>query len=121
MRILLDHNMPRPLRRALRGHVVLTTQHMQWADLSNGVLMAAAAKAGFQLLLTVDRNLPYQQPPGPFPLPVVLFVASSNKLVDLEPLIPLLLDNLELCIDGRLIEIQAPDRVEIIDREPNVD
>jgi hypothetical protein len=61
MRILLDHNTPAPLRYSLRGHNVETAYERGWAELTNGELLAAAESAGFDLLITTDRSIRYQQ------------------------------------------------------------
>ena len=61
MRVLLDECVPRPLRRELAGHDVLTIREMGWAGKTNGELLALMASAGFHVLLTVDQNLRHQQ------------------------------------------------------------
>ena len=49
------------MARALTGHVVIKAKDRGWSTLSNGNLLAAAEKAGFDLLLTADKNMRYQQ------------------------------------------------------------
>lgn len=61
MRILFDHNVPAPLPRRLPGHDISTAEQMGWDRLTNGSLLDAAEKAGFDLFLTGDRNMQYQQ------------------------------------------------------------
>lgn len=61
MRILFDQGAPVPLRRSLGGHEVATAWQRGWAELSNGDLLATAEAAGFDLLITTDQNLRYQQ------------------------------------------------------------
>ena len=61
MKVLFDVNMPRPLRRELPGHEVVTAQAMGWGELVNGDLLQAAEKEGFGAFVTADRNLRYQQ------------------------------------------------------------
>jgi hypothetical protein len=61
MRILLDHNVPAPLRYALRGHAVETAYERGWSELSNGALISAAQDAGFDLLITTDKGIRHQQ------------------------------------------------------------
>ena len=61
MRILLDHNVPVPLRHTLRDHEVETAFERGWAELSNGALIMAAERSGFDLLITTDRGILYQQ------------------------------------------------------------
>ena len=61
MLILFDHGTPKGLARALTGHTVYTAQSKGWDTLSNGALLNAAEEAGFELLLTTDRRIRYQQ------------------------------------------------------------
>jgi hypothetical protein len=61
MRILFDQGTPLPLRKSLQNHLVETTWQRGWSTLSNGDLLAAAEAAGFDLLVTTDQNLRYQQ------------------------------------------------------------
>jgi len=61
MRILLDQNVPAPLRRVLLGHEVETAYERGWAELLNGDLIAQAELASFDLFITSDRGIPYQQ------------------------------------------------------------
>jgi hypothetical protein len=61
MRILFDHNTPRGIARKLVGHSVTTAKDRGWAALANGALLAVAEEAGFDLLLTGDKNMSYQQ------------------------------------------------------------
>jgi len=61
MRILFDHGTPAPLRRHLAGHSVTLAKEIGWSRLVNGELLRRAEQAGFDLLLTTDKNLGYQQ------------------------------------------------------------
>src|SRR5271163_3176436 len=61
MLILFDNGTPAPLRHALTGHVVVEAIERGWDRLGNGELIAAAEAAGFELLLTTDKNMRYQQ------------------------------------------------------------
>jgi hypothetical protein len=61
MLILFDHSTPAPLRDALRGHVVVEAVERGWERLANGVLLDAAEGAGFELFVTADKNIRYQQ------------------------------------------------------------
>lgn len=60
-RVLLDHCVPRPFRTLLVGSVVSTANEMGWAALKNGELLDAAETAGFEILITSDKNLRHQQ------------------------------------------------------------
>ena len=61
MLILFDNGTPAPLRYALEGHVVVEAIEQGWDRLTNGELIEAAEAAGFELLLTTDKNMRYQQ------------------------------------------------------------
>lgn len=60
MKILFDQGTPRPLRRYLTGHDVKTSAEMGWSNLDNGSLLKAA-ESSFDILVTTDKNLRYQQ------------------------------------------------------------
>jgi len=60
MKVLFDHGTPVPLRHALTGHSVSTAYEMGWANLDNGALLKAAERE-FDILITTDQNLRYQQ------------------------------------------------------------
>jgi hypothetical protein len=61
VRILFDQGTPVPLRRALKPHVTETAFERGWATLTNGELLVAAERAGFDVLVTTDLRLKYQQ------------------------------------------------------------
>lgn len=61
MRILLDECVPAPLRSALGAHECATAQSCGWAGVKNGDLLRLAETAGFEVFLTADKNLRYQQ------------------------------------------------------------
>jgi len=61
MLILFDHGTPRSIARWLDGHTVVEAIARGWDRLSNGALLRAAEEAGFDLLLTTDKNIRYQQ------------------------------------------------------------
>lgn len=61
MRILFDQATPVPLRSFLLGHLVSTVAQQGWATLRNGELLTMAEEAGFDVLLTTDKNMRYQQ------------------------------------------------------------
>ena len=61
MLILFDHGTPAPLRSFLRNHTVKKTKDLGWDTLSNGELLRAAEEAAFEIFLTTDKNIRYQQ------------------------------------------------------------
>ena len=93
MRILLDESLPRKLGFTLTGHHVRTVQQMGWSALANGKLLAAA-NGQFDVLITGDQNMQYQQSADRLPLSVVVLVAPNNKLASFLPMIPRLMETL---------------------------
>jgi hypothetical protein len=61
VRILFDQGTPVPLRRSLTGHVVVTAYELGWSTVTNGELIRLAEQEGYELLITTDSNLRYQQ------------------------------------------------------------
>ena len=89
MRVLLDECVDWRLSRAIVGHDVKTARQMGWATIKNGELLALAA--AFDVFVTVDRNLAFQQNLNTLSIAVIVLAASTNRLADLEPLVPALL------------------------------
>lgn len=87
MRVLLDECVPRALRKDLPGHEVKTVGETGWPGVKNGALLNLAEK-DFDVLLTVDRNLEYQQNFSGLKLAVVVIEAPSNDVAVLRPLMP---------------------------------
>ena len=86
MRILLDESLPIELCSEVFGHDVRYVREMGWSGLKNGELLRRAA-ASFDLLLTADQNLEYQQNLNRLPVAVVVLVAPSNRIEQLRPLL----------------------------------
>lgn len=107
MRVLLDECVPRPLKRELTGHAVSTVSEMGWKGIENGELLALIRGAEFEAFVTVDQNLAYQQNLRTLGVGVVVLVARTNKLQDLQPLVPSLLEVLGRLRPGELIQISA--------------
>ncbi len=61
MKILLDECVTKHLKPLLTDHEVLTVREMQWSGIKNGKLLTLCAEQGFDMLLTIDKNLQYQQ------------------------------------------------------------
>lgn len=78
------------------------------AGLENGDLLAAAEKAGFEVLLTVDQGIEYQQNLTARKLAIIVFRGKSNRLKDLLPLVPSCLSRLRSLELGEVISIEAP-------------
>jgi predicted nuclease of predicted toxin-antitoxin system len=90
MRILLDESLPRRLSGELAGHSVKTVSEVGRSSVENGELLRRAA-GQFDVFITADQNLQFQQNLGALPLTVITLVARTNKLEELRPLVPELL------------------------------
>ena len=108
MRVLLDEQLPRRLARQLAGHYVRTTQQEGWAGLRNGALLARAEAAGFEVFMTADQNLQFQQSLAGSALIVVVLVARSIKIDALLPLIPSIEDALRSAQPGEVCRVGGP-------------
>jgi len=83
VRVLFDTNTPAPLARFLRRHQIKRTGELNWQGLENGDLLDAAEEAGFEVLVTCDRNVQYQQNFADRKLAVV--VLSTNHWPTIRP------------------------------------
>ena len=77
MRILFDQGTPVPLRRYLTNHVVDTAFERGWSALQNGALLDIAAQEGYDLLMTTDQNLRYQQRLADRQLSIIMLLSTS--------------------------------------------
>jgi hypothetical protein len=89
----------------LHGHEVSTVRAQRWLGLSNGVLLRAAVDAGFEVLVTADKALRYQQNLGAMGIAVVLIFRVRNRMSDLRPLVPRILTALHQVRPGQLTEV----------------
>ena len=93
MKLLLDECIDQRLAKDLGGHDVRTVPQMGWAGIKNGALLTLAERE-FDVFITVDRNLSFQQNLPKFNIAVLVLHASSNRLDDLKPLAPKILATL---------------------------
>ncbi|HEV7668126.1 MAG TPA: DUF5615 family PIN-like protein [Thermoanaerobaculia bacterium] len=103
-RVLLDENLPRLLARELSGFDVRTVQEVGWAGVKNGKLLRLA-EVEFDVFLTADKNLSYQQPATTFQLGIVVLRAYSTKIEDLLPLVPATREVLEFVLAGQICQV----------------
>ncbi len=106
MRVLLDESLPRKLALELTGHVAQTVQKHGWSGLKNGALLSKAS-AEFDVLLTGDQNLEFQQNTTALPIAVIVLVAVNNRIETLRPLVPALLKALQSIRPGQYLRIGA--------------
>ena len=108
MRILFDQGTPVAIRRFPIGHSVRTTRQEGWATLTNGRLLRVAEEAGFELLLTTDNSLAYQQNLKGRKLAIV--VLSRNRWRSVQRKIPKIIAAVDAATPGSYSLIEIPVR-----------
>jgi hypothetical protein len=83
MRILFDHGTPSGIAKTLSGHDITEAIDRGWEQISNGELLAAAEEEGFDLLLTTDKNIRYQQNLAARKISIVVLGNSTWRIVRL--------------------------------------
>ena len=106
MKILFDECVPTDLRTLLHGHKITTVTEHGWKGVKNGELLKLAASE-FDLFLTVDKNLSFQQNPKLLPLPIIVVHCHSNKARHLAPLMPKVLAILEGALEKQVYHVGA--------------
>ena len=101
MRLLLDECLARNLKRDLVGHEVMTVVEAGYSGMKNGALLRAASR-NFDVLITVDRNLPFQQNIGALRIAVLILMTQGITYPDLKPLVPEVLASLGTIQPGEL-------------------
>ncbi len=95
MKVLLDENVPRYLKRELTKHDVSTVAENGWSGITNGTLLDLAASAGFEAFLTCDRNMQHQQNIPALGLAIVVVAVRRIRRQTILPLTPDILSALE--------------------------
>lgn len=106
MRLLLDENLDWRLRRDLPGHEVESVPLLGWAGIKNGALLARAQDQ-FDVLITMDGNLPREHDLTKYDLAVIALSAPTNRLADTRPLMPEVLALLPTVQKGTLAVVPA--------------
>jgi hypothetical protein len=97
--VFLDECIDWRLARDIVGHDVKTARQMGWTTIQNGALLILASQH-FDVFVTLDRNLSFQQNLGNFSIAVLVLSAKTSRLTDLKPLIPNLLVAIESAQPG---------------------
>jgi len=106
MLILLDESLPRKLGFLLNGHFVRTVVQMGWGGLVNGQLLRVAASAEFDVLISGDKNMQYQQNEASLAISVITLIAANNRIESFLPLVPELLEVLAKLEEKRFYQIK---------------
>jgi hypothetical protein len=106
MRVLLDEQLPVDLSSQLRGHVVETVSDRGWAGIKNGELLSRM-RGHYDVLITMDRGIEFQQQISTLPFGIVVVRAPSNRMQHLSPLVPTILDAIAATKPGRVQRVGA--------------
>jgi hypothetical protein len=107
VKVLLDECVDWRLSRDLASHEVRTAHQMGWEAIKNGELLMLASKH-FDVFVTVDRNLSFQQNFNSLSIAVIVLHARTNRLADLKPLVQRLLRTIERAKPGMVEVIASP-------------
>ena len=107
MRILIDECLNWRLGRALTGHYAVSAQKMGWNGVRNGKLLTLAVENGFDVFLTGDRNLTFQQNVTQSPIAVVVLESEGIQLHHTLPLMPQVLALLPTLKPGQVVKVTA--------------
>jgi len=110
LRILIDESLPIALALEFVDHDVSTVRAQRWLGLRNGVLLRVAVDARFEVLITADNALRSQQNLPAIGIAVVLITGVRNRLRDLRPLMPRVLQALRTVRKGELAEVVGSSR-----------
>jgi len=105
VKILLDECLPRDLRKHLVGHECQTVPQAGLAGVANGELLTRAERSGWQVLMTMDQGIPYQQNLTGRTVSLAIVRAKSNRLPDLLPHVPAILAALRSLKPGEVVQI----------------
>ena len=108
MRILLDQATPVPLRPYLSGHDVSTAAQQGWDKLRTGDLLKAAEDAGFEVLVTTDKNMQYQQNLSTRRIAIIVLGKGNWPLI--EPHVQLVIAAVNAAETGSFAEVDIPYR-----------
>ena len=106
MKILFDQGTPAPLRLSLTGHEVKTAFECGWDQLENGALLAVAEADGFEVFVTTDQNLQYQQ--NLTQRQIAIVVLTTANWPRLKPHAQLIVDAVDAIVAGGYVEVITP-------------
>jgi uncharacterized protein DUF5615 len=108
MKILVDECVPRKFKNSLSEHDCRTAPDAGLAGKENGELLTFAESKGFEVFLTIDKGVEYQQNLSGRRIAIVIILAKSNRLADLSPHAPACLAALRSVKPGQLVKVGSP-------------
>lgn len=105
MRILLDECVPRKLKNSIAEHDCRTVPEAGLAGEKNGELLALAERLGFEVFVTMDKGVEYEQNLSERKIAIIILRARSNRLIDLLRYVPACLEHLRVIKPGQLVRV----------------
>jgi predicted nuclease of predicted toxin-antitoxin system len=106
MRVILDHNVPAPLRQHLKGHELEEAVERGWERLKNGDLLTASEDAGFDVFVTSDKNIRHQQ--NLAGRKIAIIVLRHGQWPSLQPHVQRVLETINAATRGSYKEVEIP-------------
>jgi hypothetical protein len=106
MRILFDNGTPKPISKRLQRHTVTFARQIGWHELENGELIRRAEEAGFDVLLSTDKNIRYQQNLTGRKISLIILANSQWPIVRLH--LEKIIEAVEACTPGSYAEVAIP-------------
>ena len=106
MKVLFDQGTPAPLRKALISHEVSTAYERGWSKLQNGALIAAAEEAMFEVFVTTDKSLKYQQNLAGRRIAIVVLLTTSWPRIQAH--VPGVVAAIDQALPGSYSEVSVP-------------
>jgi predicted nuclease of predicted toxin-antitoxin system len=88
MKLLIDENLPKRLKEVIKEHEVYSVSDKSWQGKKNGELLKLMLNENFEVLITFDKNLQYQQNFSKYPISVIVINASDNTFKTVSSLVP---------------------------------
>lgn len=107
MKLLIDENLPKRIKLDFPEHEIFTVHDMGWNSKKNGELLKLMLEQDFEVLLTFDRNLQYQQNFTKYPIAVFVVNAEDNAYLTLKPLISIIHQHLNKGLKPGPTEIKS--------------
>ncbi|MEK7727390.1 MAG: hypothetical protein AAB354_03190 [candidate division KSB1 bacterium] len=107
MKVLLEECLPKRLKRELPGHVIVRVQEMGWSGIKNGALINLIKSSDFEVFVTIDGNLEYQQNLRAINFALIVLGAPENTFETLRPLMPKVLEALKTVKVTDVVHINA--------------
>jgi len=109
MKILFDNGTPNPISRCLVGHEVSFARQIGWHELKNGELLREAEQAGYELLLTSDKNIRYQQ--NLYGRKIAIVVLGNQQWPDVKLHLDRIVAAVDAAIPGSYVEVEIPHKI----------